>query len=349
MCTSFRLRADDGTIIVGRSLEFDLDLEPHWSVFQANQWYRSKAPRNQPGHQWTTKYKTYVITAGGADLGQYFDGMNEQGLAMEGLWMPHYTFYDDEVARAYPDKALTNFDFILWCLTNFTRVAEVANELSSNPAVYVWGPTIPMLNGIAPLHYALHDATGDSLVIEYPLGGIVHVYKNPIGVLTNAPPFDWQQINLSNYLNLQPATTSPKTFDTQELIPPGVGGGFLGVPGDWTPPSRFVRMANMCQYARPALDGRAALNLAEHLLNAVDIPKGDIVTSSSPMKVEYTEYACIWDLTYHKGYYRTYDDLVLKSMDFNQLKQIRASQPAGLPLTGNGHTPIDKTPALSGH
>jgi choloylglycine hydrolase len=343
MCTSFRLQANDGTIIVGRSLEFDMDLEPHLSTFQAGWVHRSMAPGKQDGHQWTAKYNAHVITAGGANLGQYFDGMNDQGLVVEGLWMPDYTIYQDEEAKAHPSQTLTNFDFILWCLTNFTTVAEVVAELRNNP-VWVWGPTIPELNGIAPLHYALHDTTESktsSLVIEY-MNGVLMTYENPIGVLTNAPPFEWQQINLGNYLNLQAATTSQKVFATKELIPPGVGGGFLGIPGDWTPPSRFVRMANMCQYANPVPHAEAALNLAEHLLNTVDIPKGDIITSPSPKRVEYTQYSCIWDLTHRKGYYRTYDDLMLKSMDFNQLKMTQTSKPAGLPLTLSEHA----TPSL---
>ncbi|GHO82718.1 hypothetical protein KSZ_07240 [Dictyobacter formicarum] len=157
-------------------------------------------------------------------------------------------------------------------------------------------------------------------------------------------------MNLSNYLNLQASTPSPKTFATIELNPPGVGGGFLGMPDDWTPPSRFVRVANMCHYVQPVPDARSVITLAEHLLNTVDIPKGDIVTPSSPrssqMKVEYTQFACIWDLTHRILYYRTYDDLMLRSIDVNQLKLMQTSQPACFPLTLNGHSPIDMTPSL---
>lgn len=171
-------------------------------------------------------------------------------------------------------------------------------------------------------------------------------YENPLGILTNAPPFEWQQINLSNYLNLQAVTPPSKLFGSMKLTPPGVGGGFLGIPGDWTPPSRFVRVANMCQCAQPASDAASGVNLAEHLLNAVDIPKGDIVTSSSPTKVEYTQFACIWDLTHCLGYYRSYDDLTLKMIDVNQLKQRQTSQPACLPFNRQEHTSIDMTPSL---
>lgn len=343
MCTSFRFQSSDGTIIVGRSLEFDAELNPYWSHLHAGQQYSSEAPGSQAGLSWTATYNALVVGA----LGQtwYFDGMNDQGLVVEGLWLPNYTQYQDEQATNNPKQALTNLDFITWCLTNFTTVAEIVEALQNTP-VWVWGPALKVLNGeIAPLHYALHDPTGGCMVIEY-VNGVLMTYENPLGILTNAPPFEWQQINLSNYLNLQAVTPPSKLFGSMKLTPPGVGGGFLGIPGDWTPPSRFVRVANMCQCAQPASDAASGVNLAEHLLNAVDIPKGDIVTSSSPTKVEYTQFACIWDLTHCLGYYRSYDDLTLKMIDVNQLKQRQTSQPACLPFNRQEHTSIDMTPSL---
>ena len=343
MCTNFRLKTSDGTIIVGRSLEFDAELHPYWSHLHAGQQYGSEAPGPQTGLSWTATYNALVVGALGENW--YFDGMNDQGLVVESLWLPNYTQYQDEQAANNPKQALTNLDFVTWCLTNFTTPIEVVKALQNTP-VWVWGPTLKLLNGdIAPLHYALHDAAGDCMVIEYVNGGLM-TYENPLGILTNAPPFEWQQMNLSNYLNVQAVTPSSKPFGPITLTPPGLGGGFLGIPGDWTPPSRFVRVANMCQYAQPASDAASGVNLAEHLLNAVDIPKGDIVTSVSPMKVEYTQFACIWDLTHHLVYYRSYDDLMLKKIDVNQLKRRQTSQSTGLPFNRQEHTSVDMTPSL---
>lgn len=89
------------------------------------------------------------------------------------------------------------------------------------------------------------------VVAEY-VAGKLSIHQNPVGSLTNSPPFDWQQINLGNYVNLSPVNVPAKKLGTLEVVNYGQGSGFIGMPGDLTPPSRFVRASLFSQWPTPA-------------------------------------------------------------------------------------------------
>ena len=147
---------------------------------------------------------------------------------------------------------------------------------------------------------------------------MMQIYDNPISVLTNSPPFDWQMSNLQNYLNLKPENPDPILFRGVPIGPPGQGSGFLGMPGDWSPPSRFVKIATYLRFAKQTASCMEAVNLAEHLLNTVDIPLGE-VRDPGKETGDYTQWIVIKDLTQKVFYFRSYSDLVLKSVDMKKL------------------------------
>ena len=93
-----------------------------------------------------------------------------------------------------------------------------------------------------PFHYVVYDAAGASIAIE-PIGGKLKIYDNPLGVMTNSPTFDWHMTNLRNYIALNPRNVPPLKIDGMTFRQFGEGSGMLGLPGDTTPPSRFVRAA----------------------------------------------------------------------------------------------------------
>src|ERR1035438_9464972 len=92
-----------------------------------------------------------------------------------------------------------------------------------------------------PLHYVLHDAKGNSIVLEW-VGGKLNIYDNTVGVMTNSPTYDWQMTNLRNYVSLSPDNAKPVTVNGVQYAANGQGSGLLGLPGDPTPPSRLVQM-----------------------------------------------------------------------------------------------------------
>lgn len=154
-------------------------------------------------------------------------------------------------------------------LSNFATVDEVREGLKG---IRVCDAPLPLPGGVSlPLHYAVHDAAGGCIVVEYTEGQL-KVYDNPLGVMTNSPPFDWMLINLSNYVNLS-ATGVPKLdlagFSIHQA---GQGSGMLGLPGDFSPPHRFVRTVALAQASLPVTGPDNGVTLAMTLIDSVDIP-----------------------------------------------------------------------------
>ena len=126
---------------------------------------------------------------------------------------------------------------------------------------------------VPPVHYVVHDATGKSIVIEY-VEGRLNFHDNPLGIMSNSPTFDWHMTNLRNYVNFSLMNVPPVQLGSVKLLPFGQGSGMLGPPGDFTPPSRFVRAAAFSQSVLPSQTGNETVLEAFHILNAFDIPKG---------------------------------------------------------------------------
>ena len=211
-------------------------------------------------------------------------------------------------------------------------------------------PQVIDLIGIVPdLHIKVQDAAGRSIVIE-PRGGRLVVHDNPTRVLTNAPTFDWHLTNLNNYVTLMQAYPAPKTIGAPgagqiTLRPFGMGAGGIGLPGDFTPPSRFVRMVYFTQgAAQPANANQAAFNLF-HILNNFDIPYG--VTQppkgTSESDADYTTWTSVSDLNNLRFSWRTYGDPQVKTIDLRQALQASGGQPRLLPM--GPQRPTDSSPS----
>ncbi len=315
-CTDFLVQTGDGAYINGRSLEFGMDLQAKIKLFPRNQKMISQAPDRKKGVSWTSKYGYLGVIGMGKNFS--FDGMNEEGLSFGYLWLPGVTEYPvlggDEMRRG-----LDFIDLGAWALGQFSSVAEVKMGLKN---VAIWAHPVPPLPGTPPVHAAFHDREGNSLVIEF-VGGKMKVYDNPIGILTNSPPFDWQMINLSNYLHLNALNAEAITQSGVTLVPPGEGSGLLGMPGDWSPPSRFVKVATFLRFVEEAETADSGINLAEHLLNSVDIPLGAIRDGNGSR--DFTQWAVIKDLTRRVFYFRSYKDLTLKKIDLRKCNLDMAS------------------------
>ena len=311
-CTDFLVATGDGSSIVGRSMEWGLDLDSHIWRHSRGQSRSSVSPDGKTGVKWTSKYGYLGVDCQSMPIA--LDGMNEQGLSMGMLWLPGAVYQD--IPAATPEVALSVLDLGHWILGNFATVEEVKTAIGK---VRVWSPPLADWGGVPTMHLALHDAQGKSAVIEF-IGGQQKIYDNPGQVLTNAPTFDWHRTNLCNYIRISPANPLPITVRDTILAPPGQGSGFLGIPGDWTPPSRFVRTTAMLAFAKPTKSAREGVNLALHILNAVDIPLGDV--REKPGEIahsDYTQWTVVKDLTNRVLYFRSYDNTTLRAIDLKQL------------------------------
>jgi choloylglycine hydrolase len=310
-CTDFLVKTADGMLINGRSLEFGTPLPAEMRVFPRGDRRSSQAPDGSQGVEWTSRYGFAAATSLLPDC--VVDGMNEAGLSFGALWLP-----GTQYQTIGPEDAGMALDFVemgCWILGQFATVAEVKEALKN---VRIWGHPVQGIAGTAPLHLALHDTKGKSLVVEF-VKGEMKIYDNPNGVLTNYPTFDWQIVNLQNYLTLSPVNASSVNWNGSSLGPTGQGSGLFGIPGDWTPPSRFVRTTALLRFAKPAENAMQGVNLAEHLLNAVDIPLGDIREKKNSFAGDYTQWAVIKDLSNKVFYFRSYKDLALKFVDLKKL------------------------------
>ncbi len=317
-CTSFQIQGEDGTVVVARSNEFGIDAHSQIVFEPAGKVFAGKSPDGGTGKSWTSKYAFLGINGLGL-VESFGDGMNEAGLLVEGLYFTESKYETVDAQDAA--NAVSSNDFISWALGNFATADEVKAAL---PAIKVWGETVAVLDGPLPLHFAIHDASGKCLVVEF-INGEKKIYDNPIGVMTNMPELPWQVTNLRNFVNLNPLIPKAKDFNGVAIKPTGTGSGWLGMPGDWSPPSRFVRIAYLVNTAPQAKDRTAALNLAKHILNTVDIPLGSVQAelktkdSGDGIAKEYTQWSILLDLTDRVMYYYTYDDMNLKSIDLKKM------------------------------
>lgn len=337
-CTDFQIKAKDGTVVIGRSMEFPVDLGSSAVIVPRGESFTSVSDEGVKGISWTNKYAFLGVNAYGIK-DSYVEGLNEKGLAFDALM-----FTGAKYQTVVPEKFVTIAGLGAWILGNFETVDEVKREL---PKINVTGTKLKKAGGAAALHIALHDANGKNLVIEF-IDGEVKIYDNPIGVMTNRPGFDWQLNNLRNYINLEASDRKDRTINGVKIEPTGVGSGMLGLPGDWTPPSRFVKMALCVDAAIPAADAKGAVNLAQHLLNTVDIPKGVIRENPAPLVYleGYAQWVVIKDLTNRVFYYKTYDNTALKAIDLKKFNLSPGSPRRSMTMDDVDQTVVDVSSEL---
>lgn len=334
-CTDFLLTARDGTVVNGRSMEFAQPMASLIVVHPRGERIESMAPGGKPGLAWTSKYGYVLMTSEGREGPN--DGLNEQGLSVGFLWFPETRY--QAIAPDESGRAIEILEVASWILGNFATVDAVKPALAG---VRIWGQKNPLLKGIPPLHIALHDAKGKSLVIEFA-DGEMNVYDNPIGVLTNSPAFPWQIANLRNFVNLTAVDAEAVSMNGVVIVPTGHGSGMRGLPGDATPPSRFVRAVFHTQNAVPTSDASGALNLALHVLNAVDIAKGTDRLSGSTQMGDFTQWTVVKNLTNRILYFRSYRDLSPKSIDLKRLDFSPGAPSASIAVAGGSDAVEDVT------
>ncbi len=342
-CTDFRLTAQDGTIVIARSLEFAQDLKSSLMTSPRGKKFSDTAPDGKPGMNWTAKYGYVFLDA--LDSGITVDGMNEQGLSVEALYLPNETQYQT-VPDGKDNQAIAYFHLGDWILGNFKTVDEVKQAL---PTVYVFSQALPQFNNfVFPIHFAVYDNSGKGLVIEF-INGKLTTYDNEVGVMTNSPAYSWHITNLRNYVNLTPAQPKPIIDNGIKFIATGQGAGMMGLPGDISPPSRFVKVSIMKNTVLAPNNANEAVNIAQHIINNVDIPLGFVREGQASDKAssELTQWVVFKDLTHKMFYYRTYGDLTLHAVDLTKLNLAENSPILKMPITSKQYV-MDMTKQFMG-
>ncbi len=310
-CTGIGLKAADGSYVSGRTVEFGINLNLGGLVIPRNFAFKGTLPDGTPGLSYVSKY----AAIGGGMFGEQAiaDGLNEKGLAIGSFYFPDFTVYAT-VTPANKSRGLSPTEFSNWILTQFATVDEVAQGIKSVVIVPTTPKGWPVL---PPFHYVVYDKTGKSIAIE-PINGQLKIWENPLGVFTNSPTFDWHLTNLNNYLTLNPINMNSAMLQNLKLQAFGSGSGMIGLPGDFTPPSRFVRAAFFASSAMPPANAQQAVFSVFHILNQFDIPYGAVRSVNGTQEAaEYTLATTAKDSQNLKYYFRTYEDQTIKMVDFS--------------------------------
>ena len=163
------------------------------------------------------------------------------------------------------------------------------------------------------------DKTGESIIIEFT-NQRRKIYENPLGVMTNSPPYDFHMPNICNYVQLSKYAHEGFVLGGSPFKPLGEGSGLLEMPGDLTPTSRLVRAATLADFATSVKTGAEAVNLAFHVLNSVDIPKGVACHEKQEHLADYTSWKVVKDLTNNALYYHDYNDLNIRVVYLDKVK-----------------------------
>jgi len=322
-CTGIHLSAKDGTVIAGRTMEFGEPVDWYLTAVPAGIEIKPEVPEGSGGMTYTTKYGAVGMTA--FETTDFVDAVNDQGLYVGLFYFPGYASYP-ELSDENRDKALAPQQYASWLLANFASVDEVKAHYNDATPVAV---KFQQLGEILPMHVRVTDKTGQTVVIE-PTDKALKIFDAPLGVITNSPTYDWHMTNLSNFVNLSVVNVPPVKIGDVNLEAAGQGAGMHGLPGDFTPPSRFVRAAVFSQSAIPSETGAEAIGQAFHLLNNFDIPYGAVRSSSDASKDEpdYTQWTAVADMAAGTWSFKTYADQQVRKISVADALKVAGSKVA---------------------
>lgn len=317
-CTGLSLTAGDGAYIQARTIEWgDSFLPSEYVIIPRGLEQVSYTPTGRNGMHFKAKYGVVGLAIIQPDF--IAEGLNEAGLSAGLFYFPRYGGYVPYEA-AQSEGTVNDLQLVAWMLTQFATVEEVKNAIGSIRIIGIDEP-----GATSTVHWRIGDASGRQVVLEI-VDGVIHFYENKVGVLTNSPGFPWQITNLNNYVNLYPGGAKPHELGDMTLTAFGAGSGFRGIPGDVTPPSRFVRIAFYRNTAPRQKTASETVFQCFHILNNFDIPIGiEHPYGKVPDIPSATQWTSVVDLTNRRIYYKTaYNNTIrcidLKDIDFARIK-----------------------------
>ena len=318
MCTC--ITYENGDFYFGRNLDLDASFGQRVTV----------TPRRFPlrfrrAGELSSHYAVIGMAAAADSFPLYADGVNEKGLAIAGLNFPGNACYQEPDGRGLE---LASFEVPAWILGTCGSVAEAEAALARMKVINLsFGEQMPA----APLHWMLADRE-KCLVLEAVEEGL-KVYENPFGVLTNNPPFPYHRMNMANYLNLTAQSPRNRFSERLGLTPYSQGMGAVGLPGDASSASRFVRAAFLKENS--AAPREEAANVAQffHILDGVAMVRGAVVTEAGTYDM--TTYSCCVNTRTGRYYYKTYEDSRVRSVDLREADLEAAALIQGEPADGS--------------
>ncbi len=301
MCTAISYRPDSHYF--GRNLDLEYSFKEQVVITPRNYLFKLRNGNNF--------YNRFAMIGMASVLNEYplyYEAANEKGLAMAGLNFPENAVYWESKRGM---KNITSFELIPWILGQAENLNDVRNLLDTlNITNEQFSEQIPT----QPLHFMISDKSA-SIVVEPTESGL-KVYDNPYNVMTNNPPFEYHLWNIRNYRNLSNSNGENTFTSSYDLDSYAVGMGAIGLPGDASSASRFVRCAfNLANLPK---EGDEYEHITEffHVLDSVSMIKGSTLTDTG--KYDITLYSCCINANSGTYYYKMYGN--------NRINAIRLSQ-----------------------
>lgn len=302
MCTAVNFTSGDNYF--GRNLDLERSYGEQVVIIPRNYSFPMSTLPTLESHYAMIGMATVV---GGYPL--YYEATNETGLSMAGLNFPdnaHYSAYQEDKENVAP------FEFIPYILGKCKDTSQARELLQNINLVNInFSEDLPL----SPLHWIISDRHA-SITVESVKDGL-KIYDNPYGVLTNNPTFDWHLVNVNNYMGLSSAYPENKLSERHSLNAYSLGMGALGLPGDYSSVSRFIR-AVFVKEKSPCFEGEKE-NVTHffHILSSVAMPKGCVLTKNG--ECEYTRYSCCCNADKGIYYYNTYGNMSITEVDMHSV------------------------------
>ena len=301
MCTAATYRTDD--FYMGRTLDYEFSYGEEITVM----------PRTFPlsfrHGGGTDRHYAIIGMAHVADgYPMYYDAVNEKGLGMAGLNFAASARYSE------PEDGKQNvaqFEFIPWVLSQFASLGQARSAIEK---INLVGTTYDSRYPAAKMHWIIADKSG-AITVEPTEGGL-KIYDNAPGVLTNEPPFDMQLFNLNNYMRLSPKQPENSFSDALDLGTYSRGMGGLGLPGDLSSMSRFVRAAFTKLNSLSGSGEAESVGQFFHILGSVEQVRGCCEVAQD--KYEITIYTSCFNADKGVYYYTTYNNRRITAVDMHR-------------------------------
>ncbi|HAP21783.1 MAG TPA: choloylglycine hydrolase [Lachnospiraceae bacterium] len=298
MCTAATYKTKDHYF--GRNLDLEYSYDETVTVTPRNYPFRFRKVNDLMQH-YAMVGMAYVVE----DYPLYYDATNEKGLSMAGLYFPGNAHYKPEVRGM--DNVAT-FELIPWVLGQCGNISEVRVLLEH---INIWNENFSRELPAMPLHWMVSDRE-ETIVLEAVSDGL-KIYDNPVGVLTNNPPFDFQMFHLSNYMNVSAGQAENRFSKKIDLKACSKGMGGLGLPGDLSSASRFVKAAFTRLNSVSGDSESESISQFFHILGSVDQQRGCVRLENQLYEITVYSSCCNTD----KGiyYYTTYENRQISGVD----------------------------------
>ena len=254
-----------------------------------------------------------------------YEGINERGLMGGQLYYREFARFPAQVRPG--TLALCPPFAVLHLLGQCADVEEAVQALQSEVTL----AALPVLGTVPPLHWAFSDATGEMAVVESDRDGL-HIYRRTVGVMTNSPGYPWHRLNLLNYAGIRDLDYDTLELDQLCLDQCFSGSGAQGLPGDWSSPSRFIRLAFLRHYGTKGKNEAEGVSRMLHLFQSAVFPLGMVRVSQpgKPSELEpeglpfdYTVYTSLMCSESLRFYWVSYENQRVRYVDLSCLAQAK--------------------------